>query len=71
MKVPDLWPHRLLTMPRAVLPRGMATARKVSVKVDIGSFRYNGIHYLADLKVIDVLERWPSPGEERDLDPPE
>jgi hypothetical protein len=68
LKLPDVFPHRILTMPRAVLPRGMATALKVAVLVDPDSFRYNGSHYQADLKVIDVLERRPSPGEEGDLD---
>ena len=68
MKLFELWPHRILTMPRGVLPRGMATASRVSVQVDIGSFRYNGVHYVADLKVIDVLERRPSQSEEGNLD---
>ena len=68
MKLPTLWPHKILTMPRAVLPRGMATALRVSVRVDIGSLRYNGTHYQADMKVIDVLERRPSPSEEGTVD---
>lgn len=68
MKLDDVWPNKILTMPRDVLPRGMATALRVSVSVDIGSFRYNGVHYVADLKVIDVIERRPSPGQEGAVD---
>lgn len=70
MKIPSLWPHRILTMPRAVLPRGMADATTVEVVVDPSSFRYNGSHYVADLKVINAIERRPSKGEERTVDTP-
>ena len=68
LRIPELWPHRILTLPRSALPRGMATATKVSVSIDISSFRYNGLHYVADLKVIDAIERRPSESETRGLD---
>lgn len=64
----DIFPHKILTMPRVVLPRGMATAWIVEVEVDEDSFRYNGVHYVADMKVIDVIRRRPSPSEEGALD---
>lgn len=71
LKVPSLWPHTILTMPRSVLPRGMAGASTVEVVVDPSSLRYNGVHLQADLKVINANERRPSTGEERAVDTPD
>ena len=53
--------HKILTMPRAILPRGMAKAEIVEVDIDLDSIRHREPvtvfgGYTADLEVLRVVK---------------
>lgn len=57
MRLPDVWPNKLLTMPRKTLPRGMGTAAVVEVDLDPDSLYSTDVHYRANLEVVSVIRR--------------
>jgi hypothetical protein len=57
MKLSEIWPYKVLTMPRNTLPRGMANALVVEVDVDPGSLYATDVHYRANLEVVGVIRR--------------
>lgn len=58
IKIPGLNPNIILTMPRKVLPRGMAQARLVEISYDGWSLDFNGHHFVASLEIKRVIEEY-------------
>ena len=57
LKLPDVWPHKILIMPRSTLPRGMGTAEEVLVDLDPDSLYCTDVHYRANLEVVSAIRR--------------
>ena len=54
LRVPYLRHFRILTLPRATLLRGYATAELINIKIDYDSFELKGPHYVADVELVSV-----------------
>lgn len=56
IRVPSLWPNKILTLDRAILKHGLATAKTVLARVDPDSFGY-GVEsgYTADVELLSVI----------------
>jgi hypothetical protein len=52
MKIPDLWPNTILTLPDEVLVHGTKTAEWVRVSVEPDSLYNTGVHFRAKVKVL-------------------
>lgn len=52
------WPEKLtiFTLPRKVLRRGFATAERVLVEIDEESVHFDGVHFVADVELLEVVE---------------
>jgi len=55
LRIPYRNAHRVLTLPRATLLRGYATANEINVKVDLRTLRTTGHGYTAKVELLDVL----------------
>jgi len=67
LRVPWQFAHRILTLPRARLPRGFATANEVNVEIDYDTMRTEAGYYVADVELLSVR----SARTNEDLDTPE
>lgn len=67
IRVPYLFAHRVLTLPRATLKRGFATAKEVNMLIDYDTLRIDGRYYVADVEILSVS----TTRENQDLDTPE
>lgn len=55
VRIPEAFPNKILTLPRATLKRGMATARRVLARVNPDSFTFGDSGYTAEVEFLNVI----------------
>jgi len=55
IRIPEAFPNKILTMPRATLKRGMAGAKTVLARVNPDSLHFGESGYTAEVEFLNVI----------------